>query len=154
MEKRKIIRHSRVDRLAVFAPAVRTVVIEVWVDGSEVGHRVFPVLGIQAVVKSTFLRFEDSGDGRNRPPNLRKDLETNGWQRQSGDDVVEYDPILIDDDYAICTLDEITSSNTTYKIVPCPWPISEDEGRLTPIIQALTAVATERESRKASREPS
>src|SRR5262245_25552755 len=85
----------RVERLAVFVPAVRMVVLDPWKDGEEYGCHVRPVLGIEVAVRSRFAK-KIVGDS-SFPPYSRKEMRDCGWRWTDLDDHVEYSPVIVDE---------------------------------------------------------
>jgi hypothetical protein len=138
----------RIDERAIIAssptlvqPAIRMVVIRVWPDGDSPHIEIMPVLAIESRLIDSFSMVTHQGDSR-QPRSLRTadDLEAAGFRFQSRQ--IQTGVLYIDPgsgDALTSSTDEFFESQISadHRIVPCPWPPSEDEERLAPIIEEM-----------------
>ena len=121
--------------VALVAPAVRTVVAEVWLDDGAPKHAFFPVLAIAARVERTYSAVSDAEPDEG---GTEKELLEAGWS--VAEQAVRHDVLFEDPVYGDLTTDaEYREDNEHSRIAvcACPWPPAEDEERLAPVVARL-----------------
>lgn len=132
---------ERVEKLCVYQPSVRMIVIDAWAnedDPETTGYHLLPVVAIEATVVADY--WPEGDRWVRQPSECRKDF-------------VEHQPIVCDADGSLTTLrDLLDSKNVWCRAVACDWPGEEDEERLAPIIRETLDMATTRTRNTESRQ--
>lgn len=143
-----------VKHMSVTAPAVRMVVIHAFAWEDEPGaltvdHVVYPVIGIRSTVAARYVKRVPLDSYPEGGPDHAAMIRE-GWQFAKNE--VSHETLIYTDDFGITDSDFAVANNAAEKVVVCPWPFAEDEGRLRPIIEALRSEAIEKaESHRAGR---
>jgi hypothetical protein len=128
--------------VALCQPSVRMMAVDVRVDDDGVsGHRVYPVVAIQAEVQR---RFEKGYEGNNCPYEYgnERELRRMGWRLKAQETYTA--ALIVNDDhrlfpiYAYQRLGAMLAG-AQWSLVCCPWPAEEDDVRLAPIVAELKA---------------
>jgi hypothetical protein len=143
--------------IALVAPAVRTLVVDVWAQEADDGkgwvchHELVPVLAIQTTIEASFSRTRKQGR-LDVPATVSEALRT-GWLANETPHV-KVDAIVVDPDYELSPANlAFDGSNVAYQIVAAPWPESEDSERLARTIKDLERRAIENASSEPRRRP-
>jgi hypothetical protein len=154
MPRKRLAYHGLPATLAMCAPAVRMVVVDVWAnqleDGSwdDADHAIYPVLAILAKQEHRYVQpFSEQ-----RPPDIAptsEAMESLGWRYESRQ-AIAFDVVVNSPEHGVCDgALAFGGSNEGYRAVACPWPPEEDPERLAPIIDELRAEARAKAEREA-----
>ncbi len=139
--------HKKIIRsLLVSPPAVRMYVISAgYYDekSNETYVEFLPVLGIESTIVEKWSYRSNSEDERTREASREyattKDLETAGY-RYCGQET-NHDVLVPSEEYGIIDLTFVSRcvEYQEYRAVACPWPIDQDDARLTAIAAEMLA---------------
>lgn len=142
-EERRIEHCEMVSCVAVCAPAVRMVNVEVWFYEGEHGVRFNPVIALRETSVRRFAKicYQKGQPAEYPTPEMMLD---NGWSYIGME--ARSEALVVDCDGLINASDDVdNSSNTVSRLVVCPWPADEDHERLKQLVEELAAEAKEKE---------
>jgi hypothetical protein len=142
--------------VALAAPAVRMVVVVAWhndEDGeSTTTVEINPVLAIQSKIVTSVARAHRPGDYHT--PSTLEEADRNGYHLMSTDLITGV--IVHSDDHDLCEADDAYNCmNMAWQTAVCPWDPSEDDARLSELIEYVKgeAVAKVREHKEKESAP-
>jgi hypothetical protein len=142
-------------RSKMLPPPVRMVLVRAsaWQERKggewEAGADACPVLALHARLQDTWAKMLPAGQ---YPADVfpdRKTLEAAGWAFEER--VEQFGVLFLDDGRVASSLNPWELDGWATELVPCPWPGEEDEARLRPFLDRVTARALEMARRDEAR---
>lgn len=130
--------------VALCAPAVRLVVVQVWAEVGESdevvarSHVFHPVVAIRARVEHDYSIYLDPGEDSRRRGRTHRDMESLGWHYE-GSHVTESCLVVNEEFDDLGDLEDLSILNGRSTVVACPWDPREDDERLKSAVEALHA---------------
>jgi hypothetical protein len=138
-EKQQWAEHPVYTSAQVWQPAVRLLVVQVYLEDGIEKHFVFPVLGIATSTRRTYSRAFDSRGVMPHPPGIHEGrLSEAGWSYDPDASGIRHEPLLLIDGL-LMPVDEAQRHylEGVVELVEAPWPVAEDEKRLASIVQRM-----------------
>jgi hypothetical protein len=129
-------RRSLVEQVAMCPPAVRTVVVQAWLDEPDrvSEHRVYPVLALRSYLSHDYTRPRETGPDRYPETAATHAAMTElGWHHDPNV-YATIEAIVAHEEFGLVGTEvgHFDHDNSAHEVVACPWPPDEDEERLAP----------------------